>query len=358
MFTTFTRFKTPEMLLDVASMLPRLAANGFTPIDALPDVATREGWVHWDDLTKSDFQPDNELHQFHKLLPFRLRIDKRNISPALFKLRMKDELTKWSARTGRIRPTKLDKIEIEEALRKVMTSQTLPTPKTYNALWTTHAGAPMVLFGTTGAAAVSGFAKLFTETLQIELTAIGPVALAEKWVAGYADRAWLIEQLRQQSNMAFTLGREFLLWLIARSEMSEDPVEEMEFVTVCATDGGGSKAKITGQSLPEDCSAVRAALHCKMPTEARFRIEISTGDLLFTLNDKLQFKAVKMPKVPSEDKSDEAAMIADAVGNIGRIVNAVDDLFAEFMSIRTDEAAWEEREADIQLWIQGDTVTT
>ena len=151
------------------------------------------------------------------------------------------------------------------------------------------------------------------------------------------------------------LGREFLTWLWARTELDRGRFQidgesiglmvDEELVLVDDAEDGGTDILRAGDPAVSDeaGAALRAG---KKARQIRWHLAQDNLEWMFTLDERLQFRSLRLPRSPSEHPSDAFGEQLDAIAFVGKVV---DELFARFVAVRLSDG-WKAETRKLRAW--------
>jgi len=153
------------------------------------------------------------------------------------------------------------------------------------------------------------------------------------------------------------LGREFLTWLWATTELEHGEFEldgqptalvvDSELVLGGDDDQGGIDILRLGE--PATSAEAGAALRSgKKARQVRFLMARDGEEWTFTLDERLQLRGARLPTSESEHPLD---ILADQLTALRALGTAVDELFARFARIRLAANEWKGELKRLGQWI-------
>ncbi|MDQ5985184.1 MAG: hypothetical protein CSYNP_00889 [Syntrophus sp. SKADARSKE-3] len=330
---TFSRFSIVNKDGDESAETFDRQIKAFAFRDFFPAEADKNlGWTCIEDVLDTGFA--YARYGFGDYRLFALRIDRRMVPPALMKIRCMEGEKRFLAE-NRVKKLYKDQREaIRESVRLELLETAQPIPSFFEACWSVGAGE--VLFSNLSPKIVQEFLDLFKETFGITLQAYQP---------------WDPAILEAKAVSPALLGREFLTWLWSKSEERNGMILipgfgdiEMAFIRRLALESGeGEYAESVvcqGQhaDLKEGKEAVRQGKKIK---EARISLGRDSAKWEFTFKaDTFQFQSMKLP-VPTdmdvEEEEDKSGRTLERIYLIETAVKTMDDLFAQFITLRLSE---------------------
>ena len=341
---TFSRYRLVQKDAEASSEsfdknIRQFAFRDFFPAEAEKNV----GWTSVEDLLDTEFPYAGYSYGDYRL--FGLRIDRRSIPPALFKIRCIEEERRF-LKENRIKKLYKDQREaIRESVRLRLLETAPPIPTFFEACW---AGSGTVLFTSLSSKTVQEFLDLFHQSFGV---ALEPVLL------------WDPAVLEAAEISTAQVGREFLTWLWFKSEERGGVVLvdgfgdiELSFVRRLALESGeGEYAESVvcqGQhaDLREGKEAVRQGKKIK---EARISLGRDSAKWEFTFKaDSFHFQSVKLPvpaEMDTEEDEDKSGKVLERLYLIETIIKTMDELFAQYLALRLS-GEWSDEVARMQKW--------
>ncbi|NLD82077.1 MAG: recombination-associated protein RdgC, partial [Smithella sp.] len=130
----------------------------------------RMGWVSLTDILDADFEGAN--YALGDYLIFSLRIDRKQISPKLMKVRLMEEQRKFLAEHEQTRIGKAMNEGIKDRVRLELMSKSDPVPSFYDVLWAV--GQNKLYFSSLSDKVADDFVELFKKTFSLNLVRILP----------------------------------------------------------------------------------------------------------------------------------------------------------------------------------------
>ncbi|RME75559.1 MAG: hypothetical protein D6776_02910 [Planctomycetota bacterium] len=168
----------------LGGIVARLERHRFVPLG--DDVEQEEawGWITLEHLLDVQFRPDKiELGPY---VVFGLRRDRRKAPAALVRAHVRQQELAHREATGRWLAAR-ERRELREQVRETLVRKVLPSASSWPVVW--HRGAACLWFGTASQRANEMLVGLFRETFELELTRLGPGALAARLLEG-DEQAW------------------------------------------------------------------------------------------------------------------------------------------------------------------------
>ena len=153
------------------------------------------------------------------------------------------------------------------------------------------------------------------------------------------------------------IGREFLMWLLYRSEQDGGSFElEGEYINFRVEDQlklegeGDVRQTDLKKGVPSISEEARIALRTgKLPTRMRVRLVVGDDEYYFVLDaDLLEVRSAKIPTVPMK----EAVLRLDQrMFHLSQVYRILELLFRLFAFERLDGDRWQASVRDIHQWI-------
>lgn len=354
-----------------------LRAKAFRPLE---DRGGEEsvGWVHGNDPEASSFgTPHTFWHG--RYAHFGLRREKRKVPGALLKSKVAEAERDFLKRNSHLnRVPKAQRDEIKASIRETLLKRALPVPAVWDVVWdtTNH----VVTFTNVSTAAMELLEKLFAASFpDIRLSYIHPIVRAEQVVPeALAEK---LKELRssqegisvsEQIKAEKWLGREFLQWLLFRTDESDSvynvttpgPADSgCRFVAAASgrvilereREDGTRKVTVAGPG--EAGREIRVALaEGFVPSAAAVVIEQEEREWSFVLRgDTFALSSFKPPKVRVEkgedvDEDDEReSALFERVGDVEEAIQCIESLLATFLNDRLRE--WGEILTRMKGWV-------
>lgn len=163
------------------------------------------------------------------------------------------------------------------------------------------------------------------------------------------------------------LGQEFLTWLWFRSEERGGTIFvpgtgdiQLVFEKHMLLEYGEGEAfeKIVCQGLQAELNEARTGLRMgKKLEQARLHLVMGEYEWYMTIKaSMLEFRSVKPPKtMGSTEEGDSAEAVEgrllDRIGLLETVTRTMDDLFRQFLDIRTTPEEWQKELTRIREWI-------
>lgn len=155
------------------------------------------------------------------------------------------------------------------------------------------------------------------------------------------------------------LGREFLLWLWAMTELHRGAFElanlddarvglmvDDEIVLCDDEEDGGTDILRAGDPAVSDEAAV-ALRTGKKPRQLRLSLVRDQQEWRFTLDERLQFRSVRLPDTESDHPAD---IFGDQMDGVRFLDTVVDALFTRFVEVRLSDD-WKTEVQRLGQWI-------
>ncbi len=306
------------------------------------------GWTGLEDVLDRDFRRYPPVRG--NLALFSLRIDRKQVSPALLRFRTLEAQRRLKEESRQERLSRHQQGLLRETIREELLSTAPAVPALFEACWFLPEG--RVLFGTHTDGICDDFTLLFRDTFSTVLAPWSP------WEEAAAA-------LGPEGPAPFVLGREFLTWLWFKSEERDGAVAldkkeevELEFIRRIVLEGGeGSHAEtVVCHGLNAELKEGREALRRgKKIREARLALRQDADSWEFTFKaDRFRFQSMKLPADAEEDagQKDEEGRLLERIHLAQRAVSIVERLFALFFAIRRTPAWAAEEIPRMARWLE------
>lgn len=153
------------------------------------------------------------------------------------------------------------------------------------------------------------------------------------------------------------VGREFLMWLLFRSEQESGSFELAgEYVNFRVEDqlklegDGDVRQTDLKKGAPSISDEARTALVTgKLPTRMRVRLVVGDDEYFFVLDaDLLEVRAAKIPTVPMKEP---VLKLEQRMFHLSQIYRMMELLFKAFATERLDTNRWPARVKEIHQWM-------
>ena len=312
----------------------------------------RMGWVSLTDILDADFKEAN--YALGGYLIFSLRIDRKQISPKLMKIRLMEEQKKFLAEHGQTRIGKAMNEGIKDRVRLELLSKNDPVPSFYDVLWAV--GQNKLYFSSLSDKVADDFVELFKKTFSLNLVRILP------------QQHPAILKIKTQDNAdgadISSIGREFLTWLWFKSEERSGHIalsknEEVELhllkrIVLEAGEGEYAQGVVCSGLHAELIEGKEAIRQGKKVKEACMRLLCDQNEWEFHFKaDTFYFQSMKMPvKDWTESPEDPSAALLERIYLIENAVKTMDKIYESFLSVRFS-AKWTENEkAKLNQWLK------
>jgi hypothetical protein len=324
---------------------------------AFPDfigVATEKaiGWTDIGDPLDTSFAYGK--YNFGNYLIFSLRIDRKIIPPALFRLKYLQAEKAFLAQRAVKKVYRSQRDELKEAVRNDLLKKVQPIPSFFEICW--HPQENRLLFSSLSDKVNDDFHGLFIESFDFLLRPFLP------W-----DPQFQSPELATHlsSTEALPWGREFLTWLWFKSEERDgmitiEPDKEVEIrfvrrIVLISGDGEHSDQVVCRgihSALIEGKEALRQG---KVVKEARIRLSRDTASWEFTLKaDRFQFQSLKLPaaiEMEDDEKGDEGKTL-ERIYLLEQAVKTMEWLFESFLQIRLSPKWETEETVRMAKWLE------
>lgn len=329
----------------------QLKSNSFRDARASTE-EKRLGWVSLTDILDADFEYAN--YALGDYLIFSLRIDRKQISPKVLKIRLMEEQRSFLAEHGKTRIGKSVNEEIKDKVRLDLLSKSEPVPSFYDVLWAV--GQNKVYFSSLSDKVADDFVDLFKKTFSLGLKRLlpgeHPLALKNK-----AKSEVAVEDIS-------LIGREFLTWLWRKSEerngriaLSKSEEVELHLLKRLVLESGEGEysAGVVCSGLHAELTEGKEAIRQgKKVKEAGIKLHCDQNEWEFNFKaDTFYFQSLKMPVVDwSEEPEDPSAALLERIYLIENAVKMINAIYEMFLDVRFS-AAWTEKEKPLlQKWLK------
>lgn len=317
----------------------------------LPEIYAEKsaGWSVLDSPLEDDISAANIT--FGDYLAFCMRVDRRQVSPALVRIKTLEAEKKFLKEKGLKKLPKALHLEIREGVQERLKRQAQPVPAFFDLCWDRQK--KTIWFGSVTDKAIEEFENLFKESFGARLARYQPEVQPGEGLAAPGNQPKSANESNSIRNDnvpdEVTLQREFLTWLWFKAEERGGNVlipggKEIEISVgkrFVLTSGDGEYTEtIVCQGIHSDHKEARVGLgKGKLIREAR--IEISRDSLTwgFTLKaDRLQFQSVQLPAMAEDEEDSSQGRLLERIYLIEQLTDCVDDLFRMFLQIRHSPA--------------------
>lgn len=174
--------------------------------------------------------------------------------------------------------------------------------------------------------------------------------------------------LIKASLQAPVLGRDFLTWLFAMSDMGDDTFntqDDIEFVArveqkVSLTGGQGENVKRAAYSQatdPEFSEAKLSIANGKYVDRAMVSITVQDADFTVMLKaDDFTLNGLRTPKIETrlEEGDDPDAPLYEKIALVELVCKCLDSLYSHFLGLRLNSARWVEQVRRVRAWTKED----
>ncbi|MBQ4132521.1 MAG: hypothetical protein IJD04_02150 [Desulfovibrionaceae bacterium] len=172
----------------------------------------------------------------------------------------------------------------------------------------------------------------------------------------------MTEYLGQTTD--FILGQDFLTWLWYRSESRAGMFEDRngrpfaaymeQRVSVQGGEGDSLETATVSGAMSELKEARMGLITGKKVTRALLRFERESESWQVSLKaENFSLNALKTPKVEKAGPDDDPdAVLLERLYLIDACLELLDGLYAEFIGLRLNPAAWNEEIANMRVWMQ------
>ncbi len=346
---TFSRFLVVDPpSTNAAGIDEQLKKNAFIN---LPDIYAEKsaGWSVLDNPLEDDICAAGIT--FGDYLAFCIRIDRRQVSPALVRIKTMEAEKKFLNEKGLKKLPKALRLEIRDGMRERLMRQAQPVPAFFDLCWDPRK--KTIWFGSVTDKVIEEFENLFKESFGARLACyrpavhFGEVLPVSGGQAQPANENYSIKNETIADDVA--LHREFLTWLWFKAEERGGSVaipggQEIEIALgkrFVLTSGDGEYAEtVVCQGRHSDHKEARVGLRKgKMIREARLQIAHDSLVWEFTLKaDRLQFQSVQLPAMSEDEEELPQGRLLDRIYMIEQLTDYVDNLYRLFFQVRNSPA--------------------
>jgi len=318
------------------------------------------GWTGLQEILDSEFAYAN--HSLGDYRVFSLRVDRKTVPNALWRLRLLEAERRVLAERGAKKLYKEEREALREGIRRELLKSAPPVPALFDVCWSLSRG--MVYFSSLAEKILQDFQDLFHASFSLG------ISLQVPWTAPDGGNAPPTLETRRHEDATAPApsrqtGRDFLTWLWFKSEerngrIALAPGEEILLVFVrrlVLAAGAGDYAESVvcqGQhaSLMEGKEALRQG---KTVREARIALEIDAAAWEFTFKaDLFQFQAMKLP-APAEEWGEERedgveGRLLERIMLMEKAMDTLERLFGIFAVLR-ESADWSTEAARMTAWM-------
>ena len=312
----------------------------------------RMGWVSLTDILDTDFKEAS--YALGDYLIFSLRIDRKQISPKLMKIRLMEEQRKFLTEHGQTRIGKAMNEGIKDRVRLELMSKIDPVPSFYDVLWAV--GQNKVYFSSLSDKVADDFVELFKKTFSLNLVRIlpqqHPAALKNKTQGNVATE-----------DMS-SIGREFLTWLWFKSEERNGRIalsknEEVELhllkrIVLEAGEGEYAQGVVCSGLHTELIEGKEAIRQGKKVKEACMKLHFDQNEWEFNFKaDTFYFQSMKMPVTDwTQTPEDPSASLLERIYLIENAVKTIDKIYESFLAVRFSVKWTENEKTKLSQWLK------
>ncbi|MCL2670031.1 MAG: recombination-associated protein RdgC [Syntrophaceae bacterium] len=361
---TFSRYRLAGTLADGFPEFfnQRIRQNAFQISWRTADEQV-SGWVGLEDPLDKDFAYASYAQG--RYLLFSLRIDRKTLPPALFRLRCLEAERKRLAESDQKKLYREQREALREAVRLELLAKTLPVPSIFEICWSVPG--QTLLFSSLSEKRFEDLQVLFRDSFQLALIPYlpweSPTETTSKVLQGGKTPTVLEAQQMPPGVDPAIVGREFLTWLWFKSEdqggtlsvSGENPIGVTFLRRLVLESGEGEYAEqIVCSGLHADLKEGKEALRQgKKITAARLRLSQDKTEWEFTFKaDRFYFQSLKLPTFPEQerDETDREGQLLERIYLIERPAQLMDILFQSFLEVRLSKG-WEGEQQRLLKWI-------
>jgi len=306
------------------------------------------GWVSLTDVLDTDFEQANYV--LADYLIFCLRIDRKLISPKLFKLKILEEERRYLAENDKNRINKQTAAGIKEKVSLELMERQDAVPSFYDVCWALRQNT--IYFSSLADKVADDFVDLFKNTFLLNLRRLLP-----------QENLPLAKNNESIEGISL-IGREFLTWLWFKSEERNGRIalnngEEVELhflkrIVLEAGEGEYSQGVICSgihAELKEGKEAIRQGKKVK---EAGIKLAYNQNEWEFMFKaDTFDFQSLKLPVIDMPEAPEGlSGNLLERIYLIENAVKIIDNLFESFLRIRF-LPEWEENELKLLAkWLE------
>lgn len=320
------------------------------------------GWISIENCLDTDFP--YAAYAQGKYMLFSLRIDRKTIPPALFRIRVMEAERNHLAESGQKKLYKEQREAIRDSVRLDLLSKTLPVPSFYEICWSVS---DRVLFFCTLSDKIgSELQEMFRDAFGLTLFPHTPWNIEETGAQQNGENVTPPPAALQTRELPagvdpLTIGREFLTWLWFKSEERNGMIADMaggenEVIflrrLVLESGEGEYSETVICQGLHSDLKEGKEALRQgKKITTARLRVARDQEEWEFTFKaDRFHFQSMKLPAISEEEGEDREGQILERIYLIEKAAATMDNLFTSFLNLQ-QSANWPVEHERVQRWI-------
>jgi len=170
--SAFSQRENPDLHPD--TLMEKLAAHPFEPLDPEGQAVERIGWCRSDDAFETSFTHESVF--FNDFVNLGLRIDRWVVPPALLRAKCREAEASYLEKKGRDRLTRKERAEIKDMVAKKLRRQLAPTTRIVEVSW--EVGKGVLRFFSHSASVSEAFGELFYGTFGRRLIPDSPYIAA------------------------------------------------------------------------------------------------------------------------------------------------------------------------------------
>jgi recombination associated protein RdgC len=324
---------------------------------------TSMGWVTRRDLFDVDFDEGAVLIDRHAV--FGLRIDKRSVPASLLGAHVARQERAWRRDNAKDFVPRAVRSEIRSEEKDRLMAMLPATPTVCPVLWNLADG--RVHLGALTSARAEALTRLFHESWGLTLEPHGPEERADS-ISGVRQKIRTLSPLdfaqgqvlpKDGEGDASFLGRDFLTWLLYRTEQEGGDLEldkwgrlGVFFEDRMAFEGENHSCRlqVLQQGHPSGSAEAKTALLLgKKLVQARLTLAADDEEMWkLTIDaDTLDLRSVRFPRTES---SDPESRLLDRLDTVERVFTAVDALYRAFLNDRTKSSFLEDEGPLLKSW--------
>lgn len=341
-FKSMTGDMTPH------EMVEKFASHPIASMEMIPSSGC-DGWATGRHLL------DNNINDDSAIVSGRVRVSlvsaERKIPGTLFKTECKlEELALMEAR-GVNFISRAERKEIAQSIRERMLPDMPPSLSGIDVLTTDDgcyataiSDSQMDFFTVSWSKALGAMAMAYTPTLAAKM-------LCNFDVLALSSTSFSPEVL--DSYVEQDVGTEFLTWLWYFSENCSGVHGEFSFMIdgpfTFVHEGEGAHEIIIRKGNPGISQEAKSALMAgKKLRKAKLTIARDQEEWTCLIDGSWALNSLKMPKI---EPLDPVSFFEERILSINTFVGALENVFKQFMQIRTDESKWKQEVTSIRQWV-------
>lgn len=345
-------------------LLDKLREHAFGNVGGSEPILAERGWAAGKHILDRDFSLEKNCFASHLAWDYRVRTNK--LPADRLKAYYETDLAALAkgnpSGIASIRQRKEARESARERLEEEAKDGRYTRDKVTPCLWDVNRSE--VYLGATSTAAVSSFSALFQQTFGVDpqYVSAGRIAVMSHEVSdltparfvpgGNDDVAWIAD-----GSTPDWLGNEFLLWLWFYTDAESDTIRHGDgditvmmarSLTLECPRGQTGRESISHEGPTRLPEARRAIQSGKLPRKAGLTL-VRHGEM-FEFQLAAESLAISGAKLPKPEGESPRGRIEERLGMIRNLIDAVDDLYATFLEIRT-ASTWMDTLAAMQKWL-------